>query len=458
VNEDWRIRKVEQSGPVSHMLVFDEGVAVDREDLVSEAVKFLESFPGVTEVDHAEREIVEIAAHAVPDPRLTEALQRWWEAAKREKRPWQAAVDRAAGIVADLAAGDGFQRDGWELTRRVDAELTHGITLDHRFGWMDGGRQQLLTVTAGVRLALPDRRHQFWVVRYEGELNAEDAEAQLVEAITGRVLPILNALSSVDEMLDLWREERSIEEGGRQPYHMGEAPLHAQVLVSRGRLVEAGRVYQQDFDRDQPRARQYLLEQIAAQGVPLPTTGTNPHLSVAEEATLAQWQANTASRVDRLREVTGLPLDCSRESVDELWAWLRVSRDRLQAAFADATPVFDRSYYGVHTGSDIYSGRLPFDSWYRATVELVTAYLGQVVIGLAPGTEWGIGHDGELAMVRNGGTGLLWRVFTFIHQAFDAPVDEFDPRRLRRLADDMVRWVNDGQYAPWIVRLGVPGP
>jgi hypothetical protein len=53
---------------------------------------------------------------------------------------------------------------------------------------------------------------------------------------------------------------------------------------------------------------------------------------------------------------------------------------------------------------------------------------------------------------------LLWRVLTFIHQAFDVPVDEFDPLRLRRLADDMVRWVNDGQYPPWIVRLGVPGP
>jgi hypothetical protein len=70
--------------PVSHVLVFDEGVAGDREDLVSEAVKFLGTLPGVTEVDHAEREIVEIASHDVPDSRLTEALRSWWEAAKQE--------------------------------------------------------------------------------------------------------------------------------------------------------------------------------------------------------------------------------------------------------------------------------------------------------------------------------------------------------------------------------------
>ena len=76
----------------------------------------------------------------------------------------------------------------------------------------------------------------------------------------------------------------------------------------------------------------------------------------------------------------------------------------------------------------------------------------------APGTVWGIGGDGELAMARHGGTGLLWRVFTITREAFGAPADQFHPHRLRQLLNDMVRWVNDAQYPPWIVRLGVPGP
>jgi hypothetical protein len=81
--EEWYIDEVE-SGPVSHVLVFDEGVAVDREDLVAEAIEFLETYPGVTMVEHVEREAVEIAAHAGSTSQLTEAMRRWWEAAKQE--------------------------------------------------------------------------------------------------------------------------------------------------------------------------------------------------------------------------------------------------------------------------------------------------------------------------------------------------------------------------------------
>lgn len=80
------------------------------------------------------------------------------------------------------------------------------------------------------------------------------------------------------------------------------------------------------------------------------------------------------------------------------------------------------------------------------------------MIGQAPGTVWGIADDGALAMIRRSATGLLWRVFAVARDAFGAPVDEVDPRRLRRLADDMVRWVNDARGQQWIVRLGEPGP
>jgi hypothetical protein len=218
-------------------------------------------------------------------------------------------------------------------------------------------------------------------------------------------------------------------------------------------------VYQKDFERCRPDQRPYLLELAAGQGVPPLTTATNPHLSVTEEATLAAWQANTDSMVDQLRSVTGLRLGGSRRSVDKLWAWLRDSRDRLQTTFADATPALGASFYGVLTSIDLQYGRVPFEPWYRVTVELVTAYLGGVVIRRAPGTAWGIGADGELAMARRGGSGLLSRVYYAIsHDAFDAPAGQFKPHELLWLVDNMVRWVNDKTYRAWIVRLGVPGP
>ena len=455
----WHIDEVERGEPLrpdgdvaSHVLVFDEGVAYDRQDLVAEAVKFLQTLPGVTEVEHIEREAVEIAAHAVPTSQLTGAMRRWWRAAQQQKPPWTIAVDRAADIVSNLTAAHGFQRQGWELTRVLDAELTHVLSLGHEFGQTPG--EHSLTVGAYVRLALPDLR-SFSVARHTGEL---DADAELAEVITGRLLPTLDALPTVDAMLDRWQDELSIDEGARQQYTLPDAWLHAEVLISRGRLAEAGQVYQQAFERGQPRQRQSLLELVARQGVPPLTTATNPHLSVAEEVTLAAWQANTAPMVDRLRSVTGLPLDGSPQSVDELWAWLRDARDPLQTTLADGTPALGMSYYGALTANDIRSGRLPFEPWYRVTVELVTAYLGQVVMAQAPGTVWGIGGDGELALARHGGTGLLWRVFTITHAAFGGPADQFHPHRLRQLLNDMVRWVNDAQYPPWIVRLGVPGP
>jgi hypothetical protein len=457
--DKWHIDEIEHGEPlrpdgdvVSHVLVFDEGFAYDRQDLVVEAVKFLQTLPGVTEVEHIEREAVGIAAPAMPTSRLTEAMRDWWAAAKRHKPPWMAAVDRAADIVSNLVAAHGFQRQGWELTRVLDAELTHVIALGHE----SGGRpdRHWLAVGAYFRLTLPDV-HGFLVLRYTGEL---DADAELAEAITGRMLPALDALPTVDAMLDRWQDRRSIDESGRRPYHFPDSWLHAQVLVARGRLAEAGSVYQRQFEDAQPRQRKSLLELVARQAVPPLTTATNPHLSVAQDAALAAWQADTASMADRLRTLTGLRLDGSARSVDDLWAWLRDSYERLQTTFADLTPALGSTYYGVLTENDIRSGRLPFEPWHRVCAELVTAYLGQVVMAKAPGTQWGIGGDGELAMVHLGGTALLRRVFTLIHEEFGSPTDGFHSRRLGQLVNDMVRWVNDGQYPPWIVRLGTPGP
>ncbi|MEU4621857.1 hypothetical protein AB0G04_18025 [Actinoplanes sp. NPDC023801] len=110
------------------------------------------------------------------------------------------------------------------------------------------------------------------------------------------------------------------------------------------------------------------------------------------------------------------------------------------------------SYYGV-LGGGTDAAAAPRDPWYRVTVELVTAYIGEVVAAQAPGTVWAIGEAGELGLVRRSGTGLPWRVLAIVHRAFGAADDEFDPHRLRRLADDMLRWVGgDPANQAWITR------
>lgn len=68
--------------------------------------------------------------------------------------------------------------------------------LDHYFG--DEPGEHSLSVAARVRLTLPDLEH-FYAMQYACKLDDADA---LVSAITGRVLPTLEELSSVDALLD----------------------------------------------------------------------------------------------------------------------------------------------------------------------------------------------------------------------------------------------------------------
>ncbi|MEV4416509.1 hypothetical protein [Catellatospora sp. NPDC049609] len=452
MDEEWSVSEAGRGGYMSHVVVFDECVATDRADLVADAVEFLAALPGVTAVDHVEREVIEFDARGVPTSRLSGALRRWWDAAAAEQRPWMAATDRAARTVHDLVAAYGYQRHGLRLTRALDGELTHVVSVEHHFGRSPD--DHALALTADVVLCLPEPQ-RFTVVSYTGAL---DDEAALAGAVTGRVIPALDAVPTVAAMLDRWQVKRSIEESGRRPYWITEGRLHARVLVSRGRLDEARQLYQEDFERSQPMQRPHLLALVERLGVAPLTTASSPHLTVAEEATLAAWQAHTPAAVGLLRQVTGARLDGSRRSLDELATWLSRPPDRLQATFAGIAPVLPAPFYGFRTWDDIRSGRVAFEPWRRVTAELVTAYLGQVVIRRAHGTAWGIAGDGELAMVRRGGTGVLSRVFALADQAIGAPGDRFDPRRLGGLADDMVRWVDDGRYPPWVVRLGMPGP
>ncbi|GAA4946700.1 hypothetical protein GCM10025331_37860 [Actinoplanes utahensis] len=345
-------------------------------------------------------------------------------------------MDRMIRTVEDLLAGYGYQRADQTLTREVAPGLEHVIVVDHSFGWNPGEHQ--VGITAAVRLDLSDVP-SFNVLDHRGDLSDG---AALATVITDRVLPLLDGLTSVDAMLESWRAQRSIAEDRRQPYPLPERKMHARVLVSLGRLDEAREQYQIAFEQSMPRYREYLLKTVDGLGVPPLATAADRSLTVGEAATLAAWPG---TRTGRLRELTGLALDGSLASLDGLWAWLR------GAPAVDGEPALGRSYYGALV-PEIGSGRIPFDPSYRVTVELVTAYVGEVVIGVAPGAVWCIDGEGNLGLARHSATGLLWRVLAITHEAFDAPEEEFDPRRLRRLADDMVRWVNDPADRVWNIR------
>ncbi|MEV6304950.1 hypothetical protein AB0M02_36445 [Actinoplanes sp. NPDC051861] len=440
MDEDWSISE-ERGGPASHVLVFDEIVASDREDLVAEAVEFLPSVRGVTAVEHVERNIVEITAPGVPGGHLTRRLRRWWDEAAGQQRSWMAAMDQAARTAAGLAPG--FERDGWRLTRVVDAELTHTIVLDHRFGREPD--EHVLSVTAAVRLALPERDMHQPVAHHSLDLADRSAFA---EVVSGQIRPSLDALPSVDAMLERWGQDRSVEAGGRRPYPAFEALTHGRMLVARGRLPEAHVIYQHHYERTQPRQRAYVLGLVEQLGVPPLTTGVNPHLSAGDETALRDWHAGAAGRAGMLQRLTGVPLDGSRRSLDEVWGRMRLSADRFRTAFGDDKPVLPNSYYGVN------ASRVTVEPWFRVTVEVLTAYLGMVLTEKEPGTRWALAGDGELGMVLRGGTGLLSRVLGIAELPFEAADDEFDPRRLRRLADDMLRWLGDGRYDP---QMELPG-
>ena len=441
VDDEWHLEEIPDAS-FTHELSFVEEVTGEREDLVAGLVAFAGTLPGVARVDRVDREAALLTAPGVPAQRLKAPMRRWWVKATRQRPPWRAAMDRVVRTVEELTAGYGYQRDGLRLTRDLGDGSSHVIAIDHSFGPEPDGHR--VSVFAVVVLALSDVP-PFNVVEFHGDLNDE---AGLVSAITERVLPVLDGLTSVDVMLTSWDAERSIAEDRRQPYNLHERKIHARVLVDRGRLGEARRQYQVVFEHSMPRYREYLLKTIDGLGVPPLDTAADRSLTVGEAAVLAAWPG---SRTGRLRELAGPGLDGSPESLDVLWAWLRDARDLLREANARVEPSLAEPYYGALI-SEIDVGRKPFEPWYRVTVELVTAYVGEVVIGMAPGTGWCIDGEGNLGLTRHSASGLLWRVLAITHEAFGAGEDEFDPHRLRRLADDMVRWVSAPGDRVWNIR------
>ena len=99
MDEDWRLGETEFGEDWSHELVFVEEVASEREDLVAGIVGFLRTLPGVTAVEHVDREAVVIAAADVPTGRLSTQVRRRWDRVKKQRPPWMAAMDRAARTV-----------------------------------------------------------------------------------------------------------------------------------------------------------------------------------------------------------------------------------------------------------------------------------------------------------------------------------------------------------------------
>jgi hypothetical protein len=431
--DDWELVEA-GSGSYSHVVVFAEDVRVDREDLVEGAVEFLATLPGVASADQVDRGIVELVADGVPVARLAGALRRWWTKAEKQRKPWMAAMERR--VATAIALMPGFRREGWELTRVLDPEVTHVLGLDHVFGRSPD--EHRIHVTAQVRLTVPGGEVRTVVTE---SMDLADADG-FAELLNGRVGPELAALPSVDAMVARW------ERDGARP---GEEFGYARALVARGRLDEARELYQRVYERDAPRHRTYTLWVAERAGVPPLDTAADPRVSRPDEATMLAWQREVPARVDRLRELSGLRLDGSPESLDDLWAWLRTAGERLRA---ETEPVFAERFYNPLSGGDLRRSWGPFEPWYRTTVELVTAYLGTVVIGAQPGTVWGISEDGGLALKGRSGTGLLHRVYMITCEAVeDRDDDEFDPRRLWRLHGDMIRWTTAGDGRAEIIEI-----
>lgn len=485
MGDAWTIEDLECSGPISHVLVFTEKTAVLREDLVAEAAGFLGTLPGVIAADLSDNEpgVVEIAAAGVPTWDLTAAFRPWWRVACQEQRPWQQSMDRAVAAASNALEPHGYVRQEWRLTRVVDDEIAHLIDFDHYFG-PDSG-QHTVTAVGSILLARVDQDtvptlapspsppgSEIDVVWFgTGLVNERD----LVFGMTHQVLPALNAWSSVDRILDVWQRSGSVRTDGRRT--PAESRLHAGVLASRGQLLEARDLLQRDFETVQPCQRPTLLRLAARLGVAALTTAANPRISVSEERALRGWEANVGSLIDRLRTLVNqhnvparkrrswmrggrsAQLDGSRDSVEDLWCWLRQSQDHLRAALDDAQPTLPLTFLGFNTRSEIEAGRMALPPWHRTTVELITAYLGTVVTRQVPGTNWGIAHDGELALVCRGGAGILSRTFGVTRSAFAAPEDHPGHKvTLADLSTDLVRWVNtSGEYESSIVTLRGPG-
>jgi hypothetical protein len=182
--------------------------------------------------------------------------------------------------------------------------------------------------------------------------------------------------------------------------------VFASILARDGDLDGSRRVLQERFDRALPRQRPWIIDRARTFGVPPLTTGTDPALSVEDEAVLAEWIAGAPARIEQLRRLTPRrtgtrrvvfrwqrqppELDGSMRSPSGLWAWLIDVVDHPDGIRLESVALAHR-----YRGHDLLrdGGLAPA---LEALVDLVAADVGAVIVAETPGSRWGLDDDAHL--------------------------------------------------------------
>lgn len=110
--------KGDELPPYTHVVSFDDVAASDFDQVVASSAGALEAIDGVTEVEHADREIFYVHAPGVTNAAMTKALKAHWREAAKSGPKTPPRIEGPALLVDEVLLPAGFTRKGavWNRT------------------------------------------------------------------------------------------------------------------------------------------------------------------------------------------------------------------------------------------------------------------------------------------------------------------------------------------------------
>jgi hypothetical protein len=298
-------------------ITYDDEVAHEHDALVEAVATDLVRMSGVAEVLRDDREVLRVRT-TLDEAELVETVRVLWREAAGLAAPTGPTVKEVASAIAPQLKAAGFRRRGNRWNREPTPGLVHVVEV--------GRQDDAVVLHFGVYVAEVSRLRFGWsrpafvddslcqVRLGPRDLPPEPPVSAFVDAVEREVLPTLDRRRVPGDLLapevHLHRLDRAI------------------LLRLEGDRRGAQDLLQKAFD--EARARRHVHEVTARCGLDPLVVGSSPVRSRAEDDLLTAWTADARAAVARLRRRTGLRLDGSLGSLDEIDRILRPLVERAQ--------------------------------------------------------------------------------------------------------------------------------
>lgn len=446
---DWDVEATPDDPMFTHVVAFSDYIAHERDDLVAQAVAFLNGLAGIDRAVHEDREVIRLVASATGTNEIARQFGSWWAEVRNAPPPWEEVLKQLGAAAHTVLKPAGFKKRKQTFNRQSSDDVWHVVEIrriDDRTGRIDigiyvegvdaargrpGERPSWISeVVCHIRDPLGGR-HTF---------SLHDDPASVVELLATDILPALESLRTRSQL-------RSAGDDGRRKLgmHRPANVVVAALAAMDGDHDVAHRILQQTFEQANRRARPGIITAGERMGLERLTTGDDPTLTVLDEALLAEWAERQPDRLDQLQSIidahpvparrrVGRPksidLSAGRRAVPALWRWL--ARRTPDWGTEGLTPMMPARYLG--TTFDQLSDA------HQALGELLVSVMFDVAGREISGLAWDYDMNGDLAMRGRQTRPILIRGQQIVSWLLDPPGSVTDPEGANML-ESRIEWL-----------------